>query len=111
MDSAVERLLDPSKSQMMPSSTVDDEYLAGQCPLLFAMMSVTNFNGSPRRTSTLLLFDEDGQFKICLNDRQRALVGFLTIDSTEDVFQQVEAALREEKIAWRPARASQNGRK
>ena len=79
-----------------------DEYLEGQCPLLHDMLTVTQLDGKPRRTSSLNIFAEDGRIKGSLQDRQECLVAFITFDSLEDVFHQLETALKEEKLEWRP---------
>lgn len=84
-----------------------DSYLEDRCPTLAQLMGCSTHKGKPRLTHTLILFQEGSASKVTIRDRQRGLVGFLTVDSFDDVLEVVERALEEGKVDWRPERASQ----
>ena len=56
---------------------------------------------SHRQTSTLTLFMEGGRIKLCLSDRDRNLVGFITVSSLPDGFAELEDALSRGTLEWR----------
>lgn len=58
-------------------------------------------DGSPRRTSTITVFAQDGQIKGSLNDRDTDRVAFATAASIEELLGVFEAKLASSSIEWR----------
>ena len=76
-----------------------------QYPTLFEMITEQRWDsGEERRTSTLLIFLEDGLLKACVNDRALNCSLFLAGDSLAGLLSGVEAALRDGTAVWRPHR-------
>jgi hypothetical protein len=63
-------------------------------------------DGQRRELGSLTLFVDQGKLKAALNDRDASEVGFVTLDLDRPVQQQLDQALRSERIDWR-----RNGRK
>lgn len=78
-----------------------DAYLEAKAPSLHDLMTVQVLAGEKVKTVTLILFAEDGKFKCCLNDRDTNRVGFVTLDTVEDVFECLEAKLDASEVEWR----------
>jgi len=64
-----------------------------------------------RKTATLLLFAEDGVFKICLNDRQEALSAWASGPTVQEAIEALEASLEAGEAAWRRSGAVNPGQK
>ena len=80
----------------------EDEALKSLRPALFDYMCVTKYgDGSPRKTSTLLSFCEDGVFKICINDRENSRSAFVSGRSFEEALDVLETALDSDTVEWR----------
>lgn len=77
---------------------------AEQYPRLASLLAVDVLDGSARETTTVLLFVEGDKLKACFNDRQEALSGFVTLDGLELVAEQLEEALADDKVDWRPSK-------
>lgn len=78
-----------------------DEYLEQKAPTLFELMTVTELAGKKIRPVTLIVFAEDGRFKVCVNDRETGRVAFVTLDTCEDVFEHLDARLDACEVEWR----------
>jgi len=58
-------------------------------------------DNKPRVTSTLLMFVEDGIFRLCINDRDNLRSAFVTAPSVAEALATLEAKLLEESLDWR----------
>jgi hypothetical protein len=67
-------------------------------------------DGTTRVPGTLLIFSEQGRLKACLGDRDSESVGFVTLQGGLDPLDELEGALRDDRIDWR-ASSSRNRRK
>jgi hypothetical protein len=53
------------------------------------------------QTGTLLVFLEEGRIKLCLHDRERCRVAFLTVSGLPQGFAELEDALLRGTLDWR----------
>jgi hypothetical protein len=67
--------------------------------------------GGPRVTSTLLVFVEDGLFKLCLNDRDNGQVAFLSAETFSEALKDVDQKIIEGRLEWRMSRVSSRPKK
>ena len=75
-------------------------------PLLHEYVTaVTWADGSPRITSSLLIFFEDGIFKACINDRAAGRSGWATGKTVDQALSSLEAMLAGDRVEWRKAKA------
>lgn len=96
-----------------PSVAVGDVPLAGpflaqgvlsEAPELLEHLTATKWDdGSPRQTSTLLLFVEGGRLKGCLSDRACARTLWSSGPSMESLVQSFEVMLADGSAEWRAA--------
>lgn len=70
-------------------------------------------DGDPRRTSTLLLFCENGRWSVCLNDREAGRSAWASGETPEAALDALEDGLASGDANWRASRqqAPQNRRK
>lgn len=61
-------------------------------------------DGKPRESSTLLLFFEDGLFKVCLTDRALKQTAWASARTPEDALVKLNDGIREGEIDWRKQR-------
>jgi len=81
-------------------------------PTLVEYLSQTTWDdGSPRETSTMLLFREDGSWKACLNDRAMGRTGWASSSSPEGTLQALEDALRDDRMEWRRKQSQGGGKR
>jgi hypothetical protein len=74
-------------------------------PSIWEMLTTAAWpDGSPRTLSTLTIFVEDGQIKLCLNDRDQGLTGWASAGNVEEALKAMEAALKEDRMEWRRAK-------
>ena len=67
-------------------------------------------DGTPRQTSSLLMFFEDGYWKTCLNDRALGRTLWATGVNPEAAITSLEAALASEAADWRRSSSGRKGR-
>lgn len=85
-----------------------DGKLAKDCPALAEYLTATSYpDGTERRTSSLTVFTEDGQWKACLNEREQGLVLFGTGKTLQGSLTALEALLTAEETPWRASRGEQ----
>lgn len=84
------------------SSECFDEYLASNCPILFAFLCQRRVNGVRRKLGSITLFADENRLKFCLSDKDNSDVGFGTLSSAETVWSDVEAMLDNDTVEWRP---------
>jgi len=71
-------------------------------PCLFEYLTVTQWEDkTPRESSTLLLFVDDGRFKACLTDKDSGRYVFLTAGSVEALLNALEVGLVDDQLDWR----------
>jgi len=81
------------------------EFFAGLCPTLWAYLSDKRWeDGSARTTATMTMFVEDGQVKLCLNDRDGGRTAWSTSSSLEGAAYGLEDRLCKGTLDWRPAK-------
>lgn len=86
--------------------------LAIAYPALWEWLTATSYDdGSPRQTSTLLIFVEDGQCKACLSDRDEDCSGWASGATLEGVMESLDARLTAGTLDWRAKRKQQQGRR
>jgi hypothetical protein len=71
-------------------------------PGLLEMLSSVKWpDGSRRASSTLLIFLDQGQAKLCLNDRDQGLTAWVSGSSISEALASLEASLQTERLEWR----------
>lgn len=71
-------------------------------PTLWEYLSSTQWSeGGARQTSTLLLLCEDGDTKLCLNDRAGNRSRWTTGETLQVALGDLEQALRDDEGGWR----------
>lgn len=78
-----------------------DPDLRARYPAIHEYLTRRVVEGKVIETSTLLLFCEEGQFKVCLNDRDAAVVVFRGGQSFQDALGGLENALIDGTADWR----------
>lgn len=58
-------------------------------------------DGSPRVPATVMLFMQDGRWKVCVNDKAMGRVAFVAGVTPEAALQAVEDGLRGDDLDWR----------
>jgi hypothetical protein len=91
-----------------------DSLIADRFPAIWDYCTSVKWDdGKPRSPATLLLFVEDGLWKLCLNDRARERTAWAAGETVFDCLDAMEANLAAETAVWRrkpPDRAG-GGRK
>lgn len=78
-------------------------------PALWEYMSSGSYpDGSPRQTSSLTVFIEDGLIKLCLSDRDNSQTAWGASDEFEDALLGLEKALAGGVVQWRRKPAAAN---
>lgn len=89
-----------------------DEKFAKSYPHLFDLMTVTLWKPDEvRQPSTLLVFTEDGLWKLCLNERDLQYTLWSTGQTFTEALQTMEKRLQAPTIEWRKARPQGQRRK
>jgi len=82
------------------------------CPNVWEYLSSESWDdGSPRQTSTLLIFVEEGLCKVCINDRALQRKAWMTGKTPDAAFVALDAALGAGNIEWRPDKAPTSGKR
>lgn len=80
---------------------------AGLFPVLVEYLSCEQWDdGTARQSSTLLLFIEEGCFKLCLNDRAASRKAWVSGRTAEEAFSTLESALAAGGVEWRQDKPS-----
>jgi len=81
---------------------LSDEVFSGFFPRLFAHMSETRWDdGKPRKTTTLLVFVENGKWKAHVNDRDGKRGFWVTADAWEELLLAADGAIESLSTEWR----------
>lgn len=84
------------------SAIVGDGWLPSKFPAVWEYLAVSVWDdGSARETATLLLFCEDGQVKVCLNDREAQRSAWASGRTLDDALEALEGGLEEGSTSWR----------
>lgn len=87
-------------------------FMSGKMTLLEAhLIDVAYDDGTPRQTSTLLIFTEQGAWKACLCARDTEEVCFVTAPTFEELVERLEAGLQMEGLDWRRRSGSKGNRR
>ena len=79
-----------------------DAAFRARYPALYEWLSLDQYDdGQPRETATLLVFLDDGAFKVCLNDRDQGRSLWATGGSFDASLQALEAFLATGEGDWR----------
>lgn len=62
-------------------------------------------DGSPRRTSTLLFFCEEGSWKVCITDKAAGRVAFVSSRTFQDLLGTLDRMIQEGRLEWRKQKA------
>jgi hypothetical protein len=82
-----------------------DPRFAGDYPILWSYLTQTKWqDGSPRLTSSLLVFSDDGVLKAMLRDRDAGLCLWVAGGTMSGLFDALEAAVSDSKADWRQDR-------
>lgn len=81
-------------------------------PLLQGFLRETAWeDGAARQTATLMLFAEDGRWKVMLNDRDAGCVCFVSGDSVAKCLGSVEKGLQAGNLDWRRSKQAVAGKR
>jgi len=71
-------------------------------PAIWEYVSTDKWDGgAPRELASLILFLEDGRWKICLSDRENSRTGWSSGDTFSEALECLEDALVNERVEWR----------
>lgn len=90
-----------------PADDVDSDFQS-RFPAVWEFVTCREFKGHPRMTATLLFFREDGQWKLCVGDRDTDRVLFRSGDSLSECLEAAEKALASPRADWRASRRSRS---
>ena len=94
------------------NETLTPSKLFASMPALWEFLTVERWEDEATRTTgTLLMFCEDGKVKLCLNDRDQDLVGFVTGSTLEEVLKVAEKSLVDDTVDWRKSRRQGGGKR
>lgn len=104
--------LPPKDAGTAGAAMPTDERFAKKYPALFEFMTAVCYpDGQVRTPSSLLVFAEEGQFKMCLSERDRELALWGTGGTFEEALQVLERRLASDRPDWRRSkRAKGRGR-
>lgn len=84
------------------ATAADDDDFRGFYPGIFEHLTAKKWeDGKERITSTVVMFCEEGFFKICLSDRNTEEVAFMADDTWEGVLQALEQGIQGDSLDWR----------
>lgn len=109
-EAAVSRFIKPGADRRVAgvgSFAARDPDLEEHFPALAEYLTATVVGEtSQRRTATLLLFAEDGVFKLALNDRQESLSAWASGPTVREAIEALEASLQAGEASWRRSQGS-----
>jgi len=84
------------------SPKIEDKVMLQQYPATFEFLTEVVWpDGTTRLPGSLVVFCEDGQFKLCVNDKDCGTVAFIASGTMQGAFQAVELGLRQDTLDWR----------
>jgi len=91
------------------SRSMSDPAAVDETPLLWGYLTQSVWeDGTPRATSSLLLFEQDGFLKLMLRDRENGLCLWVAAPNLSSAFAAVELALSDPTTEWRLDRQAGN---
>lgn len=104
-EASVSRFIKPGQERRVAGTgefAARDALLEEYFPALAEYLTATVLGEDrQRKTATLLLFCEDGLFKVCLNDRQEALSAWASGETAREAIEALEASLEAGEASWR----------
>lgn len=104
-------LLDEDQSMKKPNVDLkgepldelwDDEGFKIVYPNLYEHLKETKYDdGTPRQTSTLLIFSDNGCLKLCLSDRDNNRSVFVSAVDFDTAMVKIERGLAEDNLPWK----------
>ena len=70
----------------------------------------TTSAGKVRRTTTVLVFVDEGSWKACVNDRDTGEVGFVSSDTAMGLLEALERTLAGDAMEWRASKPYGKGK-
>lgn len=78
-----------------------DPWLSKRCPLLHELLFTTAISGKERKTATLSVTVYEGKVRVFVNDRDTGLSLAITLQSLQNAWESLEAALADPEAGWR----------
>jgi hypothetical protein len=70
-------------------------------------LTVTQWeDGTPRETGTLSLYMQNGRLGVCITDKAQGRMAFITISLQGSILDEIDHALGDEDLVWKPYKAS-----
>lgn len=91
----------PKVDKDSPTAATDKDFAKTHPALVEFMTLRRNDDGTPRQTSSLLIFCEDGVWKACLSERERELTLWAAGDTLAELLEAMEATLQSPAPQWR----------
>jgi hypothetical protein len=88
-------------AQTVKGAKASDPALEKTCPTLHAFMCEVEEDGKPRSPSSLVVFTEEGSWKVCLTERDAGLQLWRTAETLQKALQAIEKALAGGNADWR----------
>lgn len=87
----------------MNGSIPDDAWMVSNAPLVLEYLTTTRYDdGSPRETSTITVFVDEGVLKLSLNDRDNSASLYASGCTLQDAFLGLEKRVGDKSPDWRP---------
>jgi hypothetical protein len=84
---------------------LEDSDFSAMLPNLCEHLILTEYaDGTPRQTSTLLIFIDHGVLKLCLSDREIGRTCFVTGKTFEEALKNLDKGLGDDTVDWRTKR-------
>jgi hypothetical protein len=95
----------------VPSAAEDGTVFKG-FPTLQGFLRETAWDdGATRETATLMIFAEDGRWKVMMNDREALQVCFVSGNTVGDCLRSLEKGLLAGNLDWRRSKTQASSRK
>lgn len=105
MSDALKKIREAREVHFLTGEKFETDAFSTDFVLLFAFLHDELYEGKRCERGTILVIVEDGTYKLCLNDREAKMKGFVTAPSFTAAFQAAERGLGEGTIDWRPEKA------
>lgn len=95
----------PAIASVAREYSASDPFFASLFPAVAEYVTRRVVEGVVIETATLLLFAEEGQFKLCLSDRDAGVVVFRGGQTVQDALGSLESSLVDGTADWRERKA------
>lgn len=100
----------PGEAFGQPSPPFRDEKFVNDYPNITEYLFTAFWqDGSPRVTSTLSVFSDNGSLKVVLNDRDNQRSAFFSEETLIDTLTAIEQALASNRVDWKSRRGGGTG--